>query len=152
MARTTKPLTDTEVKKAKPKEKEYNLADGNGLYLRVKPNSSKLWLFNYIRPHTKKRANIGLGQYPALSLAKAREAKRLNLELLSEDIDPGTHRTEQKRLKGEANENTLERVAHAWFQVKKSKVTKDYGEDIYRSLILHIFPALAGGGSKMDYA
>lgn len=142
MARTTNPLTDTEVKKAKPKEKEYNLADGNGLYLRVKPNGSKLWLFNYTRPYTKKRANMGLGQYPALSLAKAREAKRENLELLSGNIDPGTHRIEQIRQRGEANKNTLERVAHSWFQVKKSKVTNDYGEDIYRSLTLHIFPML----------
>ncbi|WP_327786810.1 Arm DNA-binding domain-containing protein [Aeromonas enteropelogenes] len=24
-----------------------NLADGDGLYLRVKPNGSKLWLFNF---------------------------------------------------------------------------------------------------------
>ena len=38
MGRTTKPLSDTEIKQAKPKAKEYNLADGNGLYLRVKPN------------------------------------------------------------------------------------------------------------------
>lgn len=30
----TYPLTNTEVKQAKPREKEYNLADGNGLYLR----------------------------------------------------------------------------------------------------------------------
>jgi hypothetical protein len=99
MARTTRPLTDTEVKKTKPKEREYNLADGNGLYLRVKPNGSKLWLFNYTRPHTKNRANMSLGQYPSLSLAKAREASRKNLELLSEKIDPGIHvRTRCTRL------------------------------------------------------
>ena len=30
MANTTKPLTNTEVKQAKPREKEHNLADGNG--------------------------------------------------------------------------------------------------------------------------
>ena len=58
MARITTPLTNTEVKQAKPKDKEYNLTDGNGLMLRVKPNGSKLWLFNYFRPFTKKRANL----------------------------------------------------------------------------------------------
>jgi integrase len=142
MARTTKPLTDTEAKQAKPKEKEYNLADGQGLYLRVKPNGSKLWLFNYTRPYSKKRANLGLGQYPIVTLAKARESRRLNLELLSENIDPGAHRLEQERLKGEANENTFKRVADDWFEVKKSKVTTAYGDDIYRSLMLHAFPSL----------
>ena len=65
MANTTRPLTNTEVKQSKPREKEYNLADGNGLYLRVKPNASKLWLFNYSRAFTKKRANLGLGAFPA---------------------------------------------------------------------------------------
>jgi hypothetical protein len=61
MANSTKPLTNTEVKQAKPRDKEYNLSDGRGLYLRVKPNSTKLWLFNYFKPFTKKRSNISPG-------------------------------------------------------------------------------------------
>lgn len=32
MPRVTKPLTNTEVDKAKTKDKEYNLSDGNGLF------------------------------------------------------------------------------------------------------------------------
>ncbi len=36
MARITKLLTNTEVEKAEPQDKEYLLADGNGLHLRVK--------------------------------------------------------------------------------------------------------------------
>jgi len=55
MARITKPLTNTEVQQAKAKEKVYSLADGDGLQLRVKPNGSKLWLFDYYRPFTKVR-------------------------------------------------------------------------------------------------
>ena len=31
MARTTTPLSNTEIKQAKPREREYNLADGQGL-------------------------------------------------------------------------------------------------------------------------
>ena len=72
MAKTTSPLTNTEVKQAKAREKEYNLADGHGLCLRVKPIGSKIWLFNYSRPYTKKRANLSLGSYPDLSLPVAR--------------------------------------------------------------------------------
>lgn len=45
-------LTDTRIKHAKSREKEYKLAAGHGLQLRVKPNGSKLWLFNYTKPHT----------------------------------------------------------------------------------------------------
>ena len=54
--RTTKPLTSTQIKNAKTKQKEYNLADGGGLFLRVKPNSTKLWLFNYFKPFTRSRS------------------------------------------------------------------------------------------------
>ncbi|MEX2962032.1 integrase arm-type DNA-binding domain-containing protein [Microbulbifer sp. TYP-18] len=61
MAKQAKPLTNTEIKQAKPKDKEYNLVDGDGLKLRIKPNGSKLWLFNYYKPHTKQRVNIGFG-------------------------------------------------------------------------------------------
>ena len=72
MPRVKKPLTDTEIKKAKPKEKEYPLSDGNGLILIVKPNGSKIWLFNYYHPVTQKRTNAGLGMYPQIQLAAAR--------------------------------------------------------------------------------
>ncbi len=40
MAKTTKPLTNTEVKQAKPKEKPYKLFDGAGLVLKVRVNGS----------------------------------------------------------------------------------------------------------------
>lgn len=142
MARTTKPLSSTEVKQAKSKEKEYNLADGQGLYLRVKPNQTKMWLFNYTRPFTKKRANISLGQYPTISLAKARLIRHENLLLLSEGIDPLAHKNEQIQISKEAYKNTLEHVANEWMKVKKTKVTHDYGIDIERSLALHIFPRI----------
>jgi hypothetical protein len=57
----TKPLTNTEVKQAKGKEKVYKLSDGDGLQLRVKPNGNKSWLLDYYKPYTKKRTSIGLG-------------------------------------------------------------------------------------------
>ena len=63
MARVTKPLTNTEVKQAKSKDKEFNLADGDGLALRVKPNGSKLWVFNYFRSYTKTRTSINFGAW-----------------------------------------------------------------------------------------
>lgn len=142
MARTTKPLTNTEVKQAKPKDREYNLADGQGLYLRVKPNASKLWLFNYSRPFTKQRANISLGSFPTLSLAKAREKRQELLELLVEDIDPKHHRDDLARANKDAHTNTLERVFSDWLVVKRTKVTPDYANDIEGSFQLHILPKL----------
>jgi len=145
MARKTTALSDTELKRAKPKEKEYSLGDGDGLLLRIKPNGSKLWVFNYIHPHSRKRANIGLGPYPTLSLAKARETRQQYRTLLIEKIDPGDYRKEQTQQNKDAHELTLKRTADKWFEVKKTSITEAYAEDINRSLQLHIFPEL---GSK----
>ncbi|WP_232477856.1 Arm DNA-binding domain-containing protein [Vibrio tarriae] len=87
MAKQIKPLSPTQVTKAKPLEKEYSLADGNGLYLRIKPNGAKLWIFNYIHPVTKKRKNISLGAFPDITLASAREKTREMRQHVAEGID-----------------------------------------------------------------
>ena len=142
MANTTKPLTNTEVKQAKPKEKEYNLSDGGGLALRIKPSGSKLWIFNYSRPFTKKRANIGLGSYPALSLADARSQKEEFRALLAKKIDPKEYRDEQKEKSEEAYANSLEHLTSLWLETKSNHITEDHKARIYRSLELHIFPTL----------
>lgn len=40
-------LTNVQVAKAKPLERDYSLADGRGLRLLVRANGSKLWQFRY---------------------------------------------------------------------------------------------------------
>lgn len=36
-------LSEFAIKKAKPKERIYRMADGGGMYLEVMPNGSKYW-------------------------------------------------------------------------------------------------------------
>jgi len=142
MARTTKPLTNTEVKQAKPKDKVYTLADGGGLQLRVKPNGSKLWLLDYRRPYTKKRTSLSLGSYPDVSIAEARKKRTEARELLAKEVDPQEHRDENKRLTETAHTNTLKHVAAQWLEVKKATISPDHATDSWRSLEIHIFPKL----------
>ncbi len=142
MASVTKLLTDKQIKQAKPKDKEYNLADGNGLQLRIKPSGSKLWLFNYSRPYIKKRTNLGFGTYPEVSLPRARELRADARELLAKDIDPKEFKDTHNRQQKAAHGNTLKFVTDSWVIVKKSQVSEDHTNDIYRSFELHIFPKL----------
>ena len=142
MARTTKPLTNTEINWARPKTKVYALSDGGGLQLRVKPNGSKIWLLDYHRPYTKTRTSISFGAYPSLSLAGARAERIKAKALLAQDIDPKEHRDELARLNETAYSNTLKKVAEKWLEVKKTKVTPEHAEDSWRSLELHIFTEL----------
>ncbi|ELW9236064.1 tyrosine-type recombinase/integrase [Proteus mirabilis] len=142
MARQTKPLSVKEIDAAKPKQSDYVLYDGDGLELLVKSNGSKLWSFRYIRPLTKKRAKKSLGSYPAVSLADARSYRLEARTLLAKQIDPQDHHKEQIRNTLEAKTNTFQLVAERWWEVKKSTVTEDYGNDIWRSLERDVFPAI----------
>ncbi len=103
-------LTDSKLRVAKPEGKEYNLGDGDGLYLRVKTNGTKMWLFNYYRPSDKKRANISFGAYPDVTLSAARERRGQARALLADSIDPKTHQLERAAIakaEQEASLNTL---------------------------------------------
>ena len=41
------PLTNLKVDKAKPKEKQYKLADERGMYLLIHPKGGKWWRLDY---------------------------------------------------------------------------------------------------------
>ena len=142
MGRTTQPLTNTQVKNAKPKSKEYSLADGGGLALRIKPNGSRLWIFNYSRPFTKRRANLSFGRFPALSLADARKSAEAARQLLAHGVDPKQDKDERDQQATLVNQSTLKAVAEEWIKVKGTKVSQDHAQDIWRSLELHLFPQL----------
>ncbi|WP_211481034.1 integrase arm-type DNA-binding domain-containing protein [Alteromonas confluentis] len=144
MAKVTTRLTDKEIKSAKPSDKEYNLFDGDGLRLRIKPNGSKHWIFNYYRPTSRKRANLSLGKYPDLSLANARKMTLEANELLAQSIDPQDDRKRQQEEHKSVHQHTFINVSKEWFEIKRDEVTPDYAVDIWRSLELHIFPSISG--------
>jgi hypothetical protein len=79
-------VTQTQVKNAKPKAKEYNLADGKGLCVRIKPNGSKIWMFNHQTPLTKKRNAISFGPFPLVSISQARAEREKCRQWLAQDI------------------------------------------------------------------
>lgn len=143
MAKIITPLTDKEIKASKPSDKEYNLFDGDGLRLRIKPNGSKLWLLNYTHPIKKKRSNLSLGKYPDLSLANARKNALEAKELIAQGIDPQENKKRQQLEHKSIHEHTFLNVSTKWFEIKKDSITPDYAVDIWRSLELHIFPSLS---------
>lgn len=146
MARITPPLTDTQIKTAKPKTKngkliEATLSDGNGLYLLIKVNGSKIWRFNYYRPTNKVRALISFGSYPEISLQQARKMRDEARELIKQDIDPQEHKRELQEKKQADLYNTFQNIAQDWFKLKTSKgLSKGTLDRTWRSLEMYIFP------------
>ena len=84
MARTTTPLTNTQIKQSKPKDKLFKLSDGGGLQLWVKPNGTKSWVLDYINPINKKRSSLSIGMFPSISLAEAIKVRGKAKELLAQ--------------------------------------------------------------------
>lgn len=142
MARTTRPLTNTEVLRSKAIDKDLTLHDGDGLFMVVKTTGKKLWRFRYQRPVTKQRTMMGLGAFPALSLADARRLRADYLSLLANGIDPQTQAEQLTEQKQNALDSIFSTVAANWFTLKQASVTPDYAKDIWRSLEKDVFPAI----------
>ena len=142
MARTTKPLTNTEIEKAKPQASKYSLPDGQGLFLLIMPNGSKLWRFNYYKPITKKRTEMSFGAFPQISLANARQMREESRALLSKGIDPQKQREQDEHDKKMEIATTYEAVAWAWFEYRKSKrnFSEGYQKDVESLIRRNLLP------------
>ncbi|MCQ5472467.1 integrase domain-containing protein [Pantoea brenneri] len=142
MARMTRPLTNNEILKAKPQDKDFTLHDGDGLFLLIKTSGKKLWRFRYQRPNSSSRTNLSLGSYPALTLAVARQMRDQYLSLLAQGIDPQKQQEEVSEQRQIELDSIFSVVAGRWFQLKSKSVTEDYAKDIWRSLEKDVFPAI----------
>jgi len=87
MPKRVPPLTDIQINKERPKEKDSKLADGGGLYLLVTTAGSKLWRFKY--RFADKEKLLALGSYPEISLSEARKQREEARRLLANGTDPG---------------------------------------------------------------
>jgi len=61
-------LTAQAVKTAMPREKEYRIHDGNGLFFRVRPSGAKSWLFSFSLPGERKLIRMPIGSVKDVSL------------------------------------------------------------------------------------
>jgi integrase len=117
MARKVDRLTDRTIEAKKAKG---YYADGNGLYLQVSNSGAKSWIFRFKRDG--KARDMGLGGYPAVSLAKAREKAQEAREQRDDDKDPIAERAAvalQKRL-AEARTITFKKCAEDFIEANEA--------------------------------
>ena len=133
-------LNDLICKNAKPKAKEYKLADGEGLYLLVKPNGTRCWRMKY--RFAGKERKLAIGIYPEVSLVDARDKRRDARELLAEGTDPSQAKKQEKRMVSIREQNSFEAVAREWHENNLHTWTKKHGEDILHRLERDIFPEI----------
>lgn len=118
------PLT---LKSIKPKDKDYTVADGNGLSLLIKTDGKKLWEFRYTSPTLHKKRKTSFGYYPDVSLAVARDKTKNYRELISKGIDPIDNNKEVKEKIKLDQKGVFDKVVDEWFiKQKKELATSTY--------------------------
>lgn len=133
-------LTAMAARNARPREKMYRLSAGKGLYLQVMPTGARYWRLKYRFAGAPRM--MGLGVYPDVSLAEARDARDAARKQLASGVDPSMQRRVDRMQRELAIENSLEAIGKAWFAEKESTWVDDYARGIRRRLELNIYPWL----------
>jgi integrase len=131
-------LTDLEIRCAKPQEKPYTKADGNGLSLLVEPNGSKGWRFRY--RFAGKPKMLSLGTYPVVSLTEARRKRDEAKKLVMVGINPSDLRKEQKLVQQGEGSNTFEAITREWYQRRYDRWSESYRLEMMSTFERDVFP------------
>lgn len=131
-------LTARQIKTAEPKDKMYDIKDGNALFLRVRPSGVKSFIYRYLHPQTGKPNIYTYGVYPDISLKEARAMHRETKGLVAKGIDPNENK-KQNRIQ-DSGENSFKSIAEQWLERNKA----DWSAKTYRTnsgrLTNHVFP------------
>lgn len=141
-------LTDTKIKSVLRElkannpnglKKDVRLSDGDGLNLLIRTSGATMWRFDYTRPITKKRNTLSIGNYPEISLAKARDFREQFRALIAQGKDPQEERDSVNELERLKAENTFKAVAEK-YQTKEDlrESTKIRNERIFQKLYREI--------------
>ena len=108
----------TELKIKKMSMNSGMVADGlaKGLYYKASGVGAGKWVLRYVSPETKKRRDMGLGRYPAVSLAEARNLAVAKRSMIASGVDPlEEKRNHERELAAREAEITFEQAAHQVF-------------------------------------
>lgn len=134
----TNTLSDAICKGSRPKDKDYKLFDGGGLFLFVATSGLKSWRCSYRidgKPKTK-----SLGKYPAMSLADARAAREALKATLQTGGDPMAERL-AKRLKSGKTFMSLEIASDTYWDGRED-ITAGYRDNAKRGIEMHLEPVM----------
>ncbi|EFJ5530980.1 DUF4102 domain-containing protein [Escherichia coli] len=130
-------LTSAKIRTLKPSDKPFKVSDSHGLYLRVKPGSSRHWYLKY--RISGKESRIALGTYPAISLSDARQQREGIRKMLALNINPVQQRTAVRGSR--TPEKVFKNVALAWHKSNR-KWSQNTADRLLASLNNHIFPVI----------
>lgn len=126
------PLTDIQIKKVKPANKDQWLTDEKGLRLLIKPNGSRYWRMKY--RFAGKQKTLALGVYPDVSLKMARLEREKARTMISEGVDPNEVKKQEKRKYIMGDHNTFSVLAQQWWEHQRATWSKDHAHRVWKRL------------------
>lgn len=130
-------LNNSKIRNLKPSAKPFKVSDSQGLYLLVNPNGSRLWYLKY--RINRKESRLGLGAYPAISLADARQQRDGIRKLLAKNINPAQQRSAERATS--SPEETFKSVALNWHKSSRTW-SENHAARLLASMNNHIFPII----------
>ncbi len=141
-------LNDKAAAALKAAEKDFKVSDGDGLFMLVKTNGSKLWRLKY--RFGGKEKLLSIGQYPTVSLKQAREWALDARKLLAGGIDPGQVKSDVKAAQVAAAAviaappaqpvDTVEEISREWLDKFSNRWSDGHLSKLTRSLENNLFP------------
>lgn len=139
-------LSDTAIRGLKRSKKPYKVFDRDGLFLLVNPSGSRLWRWRY--RFDGKEKLMAFGEYPIVSLARARERLLAGRKMLDSGTDPMAERkaeaaVKEKQIQAQLREaeNSFEKVARRWWYWWAAGKSPRHADYVLRRLEADVFPA-----------
>lgn len=138
---TNKPINKLTQAKIKNIKKPIKLCDGGGLWIVAQSGKTGLnvkWVFRY--KLFDKNRNMGLGPYPDVSLAEAREKTAKYRALIRDNIDPIDHRKSLKqraKTKAQLKDITFEACAKEFISAHANAWKNEKHKDQWENTLKH---------------
>jgi len=130
-------LSNTQIKNAKPKDKQYKLADRDSLYLLVRPIGSKVWKYDFRL--AGRRGTYTIGTYPEIGLAEARQELITARRLVKSGINP-THHKKSASAKATMISKKFSEYCDEW--INKQSYADSTKKDLRLRVEKNIYPYL----------
>lgn len=144
-------LTETKARRIKPGDKP--VADGTVTGLRLIPttaNGRGNWQLRFVSPETKRRRDMGLGVYPEVGIADARDRALAARKLIASGLDPITEtRKKKEQAASVVQVPTFEEAARTVHEEHKSGWSNGKHVDQWiNTLTTYVFPVI--GRRRVD--
>nr|WP_232281528.1 integrase arm-type DNA-binding domain-containing protein [Sagittula stellata] len=128
------PLSKLQCDHAKPGDKNYSLADGDGMSLSVRKTGRKVWEFRY--RFDGKEERLMMGDYPALPLKSARAMRAQMREALAKGLDPRALDDASFKSK------TFSHAAEFWFHKEQDRWSHGFAGRVWNRVARDLLPSL----------